>query len=146
MLSILKKSKVTEMDIRTGIEILKKHRNLFPADWEVRLMNTPKEEVSKIDNKAATVQNTEYTLRYTKVDGNSSSIRVKTGKHSGYVGLLGSNVIVTSSNGKIHENQKNKCIVTLSKAKDYTIKLDSKTVITITAQEKANVKQRTFNE
>ena len=146
MLSILKKSKVTEMDIRTGIEILKKHRNLFPADWEVRLMNTPKEEVSKIDNKTATVQNTEYTLRYTKVDGNSSSIRVKTGKHSGYVGLLGSNVIVTSSNGKIHENQKNKCIVTLSKAKDYTIKLDSKTVITITAQEKANVKQRTFNE
>ena len=144
MLSILRKSKVTETDIRTGEEILEKHRNLFPADWEVRLMNTPKEEPKNII--AATGQNTEYTLIYTKLDGKSSSIIVKTGKPRGYVGLLGSNVTVTSSNGKILENNKNKCIVKLSEAKDYTIKLDSKTIITITAKEKVNVQKRTFDE
>lgn len=145
MLSILRKSKVTDTDIRTGKEILKKHRNLFPADWEVRLANTPKEEpkVEIKDNKAVTMDNTVYTIKYTKVDGKTISKTVRSGSKNGYEGLLGSNAVVTSSNGKILENNRKSCTVKLSEVKGYTIKLDARTVITITAKEKQGSK---FNE
>lgn len=140
MLSILKKSKVTEMDINTGKKILSKHGNLFPADWEIRLVNIPKEDPKPVNP----VNNTIYTLSYTKVDGNVTSKTIRAGKRVGYEGLLGTNVTATNNNGIILENNKQKCIITLSEKKKYTIRLDKNTVVTITAT--ANTKTRTFNE
>lgn len=143
MLNILKKSKVTEKDIMVGKEILKKHRNLFPSEWEIRLINTPREEPKKEEKVGETVagKNTVYTVQYTKVDGKTISKTLKSGSQNGYEGLLGSNVIVTSNNGKILENNRKRCTVKLAEAKGYTIKLDTRTVITITG-----VQKRTFNE
>lgn len=143
MLNILKKSKVTEKDIMVGKEILKKHRNLFPSEWEIRLINTPREEPKIEENVDKTVaeNNTVYTVQYTKVDGKTISKTLRSGSQNGYEGLLGSNVIVTSNNGKILENNRKRCTVKLAEAKGYTIKLDTRTVITITG-----VQKRTFNE
>ena len=145
MLSIIKKDKVTEKDVEVGKEILKKHSNLFPSDWEARLKNIPKEETKKEEKKvnAITENKMAYTLCYTKVNGKSTSITIKTGTTYGYEGLLGSNVIVTTSNGKIRQNGKSRCVVSLSEARAYTITLDNKTVVTITA--KTGVKDK-FNE
>lgn len=143
MLSILKKSKVTEKDIKVGEEILKKHRNLYPSDWEIRLLNIPREEPKievKVD-KTVTENNTVYTVQYTKVDGKVTFKTIRSGSQYGYEGLLGSNVIVTSSNGKILENKRKSCTIKLAEAKGYTIKLDTRTVITI-----KGVQKRTFNE
>ena len=143
MLNILKKSKVTEKDIMVGKEILKKHRNLFPSEWEIRLINTPREEPKKEEKVGETVagKNTVYTVQYTKVDGKTISKTLKSGSQNGYEVLLGSNVIVTSNNGNILENNRKRCTVKLAEAKGYTIKLDTRTVITITG-----VQKRTFNE
>lgn len=145
MLSIIKKDKVTEKDVEVGKEILKKHSNLFPSDWEARLKNIPKEETKKEEKKvnAITENKMAYTLCYTKVNGKPTSITIKTGTTYGYEGLLGSNVIVTTSNGKIRQNGKSRCVVSLSEARAYTITLDNKTVVTITA--KTSVKDK-FNE
>lgn len=145
MLSIIKKDKVTEKDVEVGKEILKKHRNLFPSDWEARLKNIPKEETKKEEKKVNVITENKmaYTLRYTKVNGKPTSITIKTGTTYGYEGLLGSNVIVTTSNGKIRQNGKSRCVVSLSEARAYTITLDNKTVVTITA--KTGVKDK-FNE
>lgn len=145
MLSIIKKDKVTEKDVEVGKEILKKHSNLFPSDWEARLKNIPKEETIKEEKKvnAITENKMAYTLCYTKVNGKPTSITIKTGTTYGYEGLLGSNVIVTTSNGKIRQNGKSRCVVSLSEARAYTITLDNKTVVTITA--KTGVKDK-FNE
>lgn len=145
MLSIIKKDKVTEKDVEVGKEILKKHSNLFPSDWEARLKNIPKEETKKEEKKVNVITENKmaYTLRYTKVNGKPTSITIKTGTTYGYEGLLGSNVIVTTSNGKIRQNGKSRCVVSLSEARAYTITLDNKTVVTITA--KIGVKDK-FNE
>lgn len=145
MLSIIKKDKVTEKDVEVGKEILKKHSNLFPSDWEARLKNIPKEETKKEEKKVDVITENKmaYTLRYTKVNGKPTSITIKTGTTYGYDGLLGSNVIVTTSNGKIRQNGKSRCVVSLSEARAYTITLDNKTVVTITA--KTGVKDK-FNE
>lgn len=145
MLSIIKKDKVTEKDVEVGKEILKKHSNLFPSDWEARLKNIPKEETKKEEKKVNVITENKmaYTLRYTKVNGKPTSITIKTGTTYGYEGLLGSNVIVTTSNGKIRQNGKSRCVVSLSEARAYTITLDNKTVVTITA--KTGVKDK-FNE
>lgn len=136
MLSIIKKDKVTEKDVEVGKEILKKHSNLFPSDWEARLKNIPKEETKKEEKKVNVITENKmaYTLRYTKVNGKPTSITIKTGTTYGYEGLLGSNVIVTTSNGKIRQNGKSRCVVSLSEARAYTITLDNKTVVTITAK------------
>lgn len=145
MLSIIKKDKVTEKDVEVGKEILKKHSNLFPSDWEARLKNIPKEETKKEEKKVNVITENKmaYTLCYTKVNGKPTSITIKTGTTYGYEGLLGSNVIVTTSNGKIRQNGKSRCVVSLSEARAYTITLDNKTVVTITA--KTGVKDK-FNE
>lgn len=145
MLSIIKKDKVTEKDVEVGKEILKKHSNLFPSDWEARLNNIPKEETKKEEKKVNVITENKmaYTLCYTKVNGKPTSITIKTGTTCGYEGLLGSNVIVTTSNGKIRQNGKSRCVVSLSEARAYTITLDNKTVVTITA--KTGVKDK-FNE
>lgn len=145
MLSIIKKDKVTEKDVEVGKEILKKHSNLFPSDWEARLNNIPKEETKKEEKKVNVITENKmaYTLCYTKVNGKPTSITIKTGITCGYEGLLGSNVIVTTSNGKIRQNGKSRCVVSLSEARAYTITLDNKTVVTITA--KTGVKDK-FNE
>lgn len=145
MLSIIKKDKVTEKDVEVGKEILKKHSNLFPSDWEARLKNIPKEETKKGEKKVNVITENKmaYTLCYTKVNGKPTSITIKTGTTYGYEGLLGSNVIVTTSNGKIRQNGKSRCVVSLSEARAYTITLDNKTVVTITA--KTGVKDK-FNE
>ena len=145
MLNIIKKDKVTEKDVEVGKEILKKHSNLFPSDWEARLKNIPKEETKKEEKKVNVITENKmaYTLRYTKVNGKQTSITIKTGTTYGYEGLLGSNVIVTTSNGKIRQNGKSRCVVSLSEARAYTITLDNKTVVTITA--KTGVKDK-FNE
>lgn len=145
MLSIIKKDKVTENDVEVGKEILKKHSNLFPSDWEARLKNIPKEETKKEEKKVNVITENKmaYTLCYTKVNGKPTSITIKTGTTYGYEGLLGSNVIVTTSNGKIRQNGKSRCVVSLSEARAYTITLDNKTVVTITA--KTGVKDK-FNE
>lgn len=145
MLSIIKKDKVTEKDVEVGKEILKKHSNLFPSDWEARLKNIPKEETKKEEKKVNVITENKmaYTLRYTKVNGKPTSITIKTGTTCGYEGLHGSNVIVTTSNGKIRQNGKSRCVVSLSEARAYTITLDNKTVVTITA--KTGVKDK-FNE
>lgn len=145
MLSIIKKDKVTEKDVEVGKEILKKHSNLFPSDWEARLKNIPKEETKKEEKKVNVITENKmaYTLCYTKVNGKLTSITIKTGTTYGYEGLLGSNVIVTTSNGKIRQNGKSRCVVSLSEARAYTITLDNKTVVTITA--KTGVKDK-FNE
>lgn len=147
MLSIIKKSKVTEKDVEVGKEILKKHSNLFPSDWEARLENIPKVETKKEESNVivATENKKAYTLSYTKVNGKRTSITIKTGTTYGYEGLLGSNVIVTTSNGKIRQNGKSRCVVSLSEARAYTITLDDKTVVTITAKEMTGVKDK-FNE
>lgn len=136
MLSIIKKDKVTEKDVEVGKEILKKHSNLFPSDWEARLKNIPKEETKKEEKKVNVITENKmaYTLCYTKVNGKPTSITIKTGTTYGYEGLLGSNVIVTTSNGKIRQNGKSRCVVSLSEARAYTITLDNKTVVTITAK------------
>lgn len=145
MLSIIKKDKVTEKDVEVGKEILKKHSNLFPSDWEARLKNIPKEETKKEEKKVNVITENKmaYTLCYTKVNGKPTSITIKTGTTYGYEGLLGSNVIVTTSNGKIRQNGKSRCVVSPSEARAYTITLDNKTVVTITA--KTGVKDK-FNE
>ena len=145
MLSIIKKDKVTEKDVEVGKEILKKHSNLFPSDWEARLKNIPKEETKKEEKKVNVITENKmaYTLCYTKVNGKPTSITIKTGTTYGYEGLLGSNVIVTTSNGKIRQNGKSRCVVSLSEARAYTITLDNKTVVTITA--KTGVKDK-FSE
>ena len=145
MLSIIKKDKVTEKNVEVGKEILKKHSNLFPSDWEARLKNIPKEETKKEEKKVNVITENKmaYTLCYTKVNGKPTSITIKTGTTYGYEGLLGSNVIVTTSNGKIRQNGKSRCVVSLSEARAYTITLDNKTVVTITA--KTGVKDK-FNE
>lgn len=145
MLSIIKKDKVTEKDVEVGKEILKKHSNLFPSDWEARLKNIPKEETKKEEKKVNVITENKmaYTLCYTKVNGKPTSITIKTGTTYGYEGLLGSNVIVTTSNGIIRQNGKSRCVVSLSEARAYTITLDNKTVVTITA--KTGVKDK-FNE
>lgn len=145
MLSIIKKDKVTEKDVEVGKEILKKHSNLFPSDWEARLKNIPKEETKKEEKKVNVITENKmaYTLCYTKVNGKLTSITIKTGTTYGYEGLLGSNVIVTTSNGKIRQNGKSRCVVSLSESRAYTITLDNKTVVTITA--KTGVKDK-FNE
>lgn len=145
MLSIIKKDKVTEKDVEVGKEILKKHSNLFPSDWEARLKNIPKEETKKEEKKVNVITENKmaYTLCYTKVNGKPTSITIKTGTTYGYEGLLGSNVIVTTSIGKIRQNGKSRCVVSLSEARAYTITLDNKTVVTITA--KTGVKDK-FNE
>lgn len=145
MLSIIKKDKVTEKDVEVGKEILKKHSNLFPSDWEARLKNIPKEETKKEEKKVNVITENKmaYTLCYTKVNGKPTSITIKTGTTYGYEGLLGSNVIVTTSNGKIRQNGKSRCVVSLSEARAYTITLDNKTVVTITAKTGGNDK---FNE
>ncbi len=147
MLSIIKKDKVTEKEVEVGKEILKKHSNLFPSDWEARLKNIPKEETKKGEEKvnAITENKMAYTLSYTKVNGKPTSITIKTGTTYGYEGLLGSNVIVTTNNGKIRQNGKRRCVVSLSEARAYTITLDDKTVVTITAKEKTGVNDK-FNE
>ena len=109
------------------------------------MKNIPKEETKKEEKKvnAITENKMAYTLCYTKVNGKPTSITIKTGTTYGYEGLLGSNVIVTTSNGKIRQNGKSRCVVSLSEARAYTITLDNKTVVTITA--KTSVKDK-FNE
>lgn len=135
--NILQKLKVTDADLESGYEILKKHSGLFPAEWSQTLSNKSREtSANRSEKNKTSQQKTEkvtFTLIYTKASNNKKDTVNIDGSKIGFDGLVGTDATVICENGEIKENSKSRCNVPLKESRQYTIKLNDTIVLTITA-------------
>lgn len=140
---ILQKPKVTDADIEIGNEILTKHSGLFPVGWSQTLSEKPRETpqaeyASNGSEKDKTSPQEKgkvtFTLIYTKASNSRKDTVNIDGSQIGFDGLVGTDATVICENGKIKENGRSRCNVSLKESRKYTIKLNDTIVLTITAK------------